>query len=124
MDIEIFKNENRILNSKTRSYLTNIETTQQFFPLNNFQTEISILVHCAKEEEWLNIVSKSLHPGATYVKISLVRLIGMMLMIFVKQDHVHFVKNISVQTVNTGYKGKIIPPKLFLRGTVWPYQLR
>ena len=80
------------------------------------------MVHCAKEEKWLNIVSKSLHPDATYVKLSLVRLIGMMLIIFVKQDHAHFVKNIAVQTVNTGYKGKIIPPKLFLRGTVWPHQ--
>ena len=79
--------------------------------------EFFILVHCAKEEKWLNIVSNSLHPDATYVKISLVRLIGMMLIIFVKQDHVHFVKNISVQTVNTGYKGKFIPPKLFLKGT-------
>ena len=39
MDIEIFKNENRILNSKTRSYLTNIETSKQFFPLNNFQMD-------------------------------------------------------------------------------------
>ena len=113
----------RILNSKTRSYSTYIETTKTVFVyLNNFQMEFFILAHCAKEEKWLNIVSKSLHPDATYVKLSLVRLIGMMLIIFVKQDHAHFVKNIAVQTVNTGYKGIIIPPKLFSKGTVWPYQ--
>ena len=117
MDIKIFKNGSRILNSKTRSYLTN-----SFFPLIISKWNFFILVHYAKEEKWLNIVSKSLHPDATYVKISLVRLIGMMLIIFVKQDHAHFVKNISVQTVNTGYKGKIIPPKLFSKGTVWPCQ--
>ena len=40
--------------------------------------EFFILVHCAKEEKWLNIVSKSLHPDATYVKLSLIRLIGIM----------------------------------------------
>jgi phosphatidylinositol-bisphosphatase len=61
-----------------------------------------------KEEEWLRAVTLSLHPKANYVKVKLIRLIGMMLVVFVKRDLVEFVTNVSACTVGTGILGKMV----------------
>ncbi|XP_048414214.1 type II inositol 1,4,5-trisphosphate 5-phosphatase isoform X2 [Stegostoma tigrinum] len=60
-----------------------------------------------KEEEWFVAVSESLHPSATYAKIKLVRLVGMMLMLFVKKEHAAYVTEVEVETVGTGIMGRM-----------------
>lgn len=55
-----------------------------------------------REEEWLQACSAALHPDAKYVKIKLIRLIGMMLVVFIKKELEQFVFNISAETVGTG----------------------
>ncbi|XP_020368894.1 type II inositol 1,4,5-trisphosphate 5-phosphatase isoform X2 [Rhincodon typus] len=60
-----------------------------------------------KEEEWFMAVSESLHPSATYAKIKLVRLVGMMLMLFVKKEHAAYVTEVEVETVGTGIMGRM-----------------
>lgn len=58
-----------------------------------------------REEEWRNEVEKGLHNGAKYDQIALVRLVGMMLIIFVQKGHQ--VKRVAIDTVGTGIMGKM-----------------
>lgn len=60
-----------------------------------------------REQEWLHICQASLHPKANYVKIKLVRLVGMMLIVFVKKELEPFVTNVAAETVGTGLMRKM-----------------
>ncbi|XP_074104146.1 oculocerebrorenal syndrome of Lowe [Cotesia typhae] len=60
-----------------------------------------------REEEWRQIVTKSLHPKGVYKQIAIVRLVGMLLIIFAQEAQVPFIKSISVDTVGTGIMGKL-----------------
>jgi len=53
-------------------------------------------------------VTKSLNANGNYRKISLVRLVGMMLIVFIKNKHIDHVKNIATDTVGTGIMGKLV----------------
>lgn len=60
-----------------------------------------------REEEWCQVVTKFLHPQGTYCRIALVRLVGMMLIVFAQEKHVPFIKSVSTDTVGTGIMGKM-----------------
>lgn len=60
-----------------------------------------------REEEWRQIVSKSLHKKQNYKQIALVRLVGMMLIVYSQSLHLPFIKNVTVDTVGTGIMGKL-----------------
>lgn len=61
-----------------------------------------------REDEWRQVVAKSLHPKAVYEQVVLVRLVGMMLIIFAKTSHVPHIKNVCIDTVGTGIMGKLV----------------
>ena len=50
-------------------------------------------------------MKKGLHPGAKYVEIRRIRLVGMMLLVFGKQSVVSFIHDVNAQSVGTGLMG-------------------
>lgn len=43
-----------------------------------------------------------------YLKVSLVRLVGMMLIVFVKNKHMKYIENVATDSVGTGILGKLV----------------
>uniref|UniRef100_T1IVI5 phosphoinositide 5-phosphatase n=1 Tax=Strigamia maritima TaxID=126957 RepID=T1IVI5_STRMM len=60
-----------------------------------------------REDEWFQIVKKGLHPKARYHKLKLIRLVGMMLIVFIQEKHFADVTNVVAETVGTGIMGKM-----------------
>lgn len=61
-----------------------------------------------REEEWRQVVAKYLHPKGSYEIVALVRLVGMMLIVFTQTTHLPYIKNVCVDTVGTGIMGKMV----------------
>uniref|UniRef100_H0ZX01 phosphoinositide 5-phosphatase n=1 Tax=Taeniopygia guttata TaxID=59729 RepID=H0ZX01_TAEGU len=62
-----------------------------------------------KEEEWFKAVTDSLHPDAKYAKVNvkLVRLVGIMLLLYVKAELALNISEVEVETVGTGIMGRM-----------------
>lgn len=60
-----------------------------------------------REEEWRQVVVKSLHPDGAYHQVAIVRLVGMMLLVYALDAHKPYIKTVSVDTVGTGIMGKL-----------------
>ncbi|XP_070165957.1 type II inositol 1,4,5-trisphosphate 5-phosphatase isoform X4 [Polyergus mexicanus] len=60
-----------------------------------------------REEEWRQVIVDSLHPGGVYTQVALVRLVGIMLLVYALEIHMPFIENVSTDTVGTGIMGKL-----------------
>ncbi|KAG8506886.1 Type II inositol 1,4,5-trisphosphate 5-phosphatase, partial [Galemys pyrenaicus] len=60
-----------------------------------------------KEEEWFKAVSEGLHPDAKYAKVKLIRLVGIMLLLYVKHEHAAHISEVEAETVGTGIMGRM-----------------
>nr|XP_036877134.1 type II inositol 1,4,5-trisphosphate 5-phosphatase isoform X5 [Manis javanica] len=61
----------------------------------------------SREEEWFKAVSESLHPDAKYAKVKLIRLVGIMLLLYVRQEHAAYISEVEAETVGTGIMGRM-----------------
>ncbi|XP_071487266.1 inositol polyphosphate 5-phosphatase OCRL-like [Diadema antillarum] len=60
-----------------------------------------------REEEWHKRVVMCLHQDGIYVKIKLIRLVGMMLLVFILERHFPYIDDVIAETVGTGIMGKM-----------------
>uniref|UniRef100_A0A8C2FX75 phosphoinositide 5-phosphatase n=1 Tax=Cyprinus carpio TaxID=7962 RepID=A0A8C2FX75_CYPCA len=60
-----------------------------------------------KEPEWMLAVYKGLHPDAKYALVKLVRLVGIMLLFYVKVEHAAHISEVEVESVGTGVMGRL-----------------
>ncbi|XP_036803763.1 type II inositol 1,4,5-trisphosphate 5-phosphatase isoform X2 [Oncorhynchus mykiss] len=60
-----------------------------------------------KETEWMKAVSEGLHPDAKYALVKLVRLVGIMLLFYVRNEHAKHISEMEAETVGTGIMGRM-----------------
>lgn len=65
-------------------------------------TETYIFNATPKEEQWRTAVKAGVHPAAQYIEVASIRLVGMLLLVYVKAKHLNEVKNVQTHMVPTG----------------------
>ncbi|XP_061427974.1 inositol polyphosphate 5-phosphatase OCRL-like isoform X2 [Lethenteron reissneri] len=75
-----------------------------------------------REKEWVQAVVNGLHSGASYKQVTLVRLVGMMLLVYAKAALCPHIQQVVTDTVGTGIMGRMgnkggVGVSLMLHGT-------
>ncbi|XP_073727930.1 type II inositol 1,4,5-trisphosphate 5-phosphatase isoform X2 [Misgurnus anguillicaudatus] len=60
-----------------------------------------------KEPEWMLAVYKGLHPDAKYALVKVVRLVGIMLVMYVKAEHAAHISEVQTESVGTGVMSRL-----------------
>jgi len=55
-----------------------------------------------REQEWCESVREALHPEAQYHQVEVVRLVGIMLVVFIRQEHLESMYDVAMGKLGTG----------------------
>lgn len=69
--------------------------------------EAYVFTDTPKEEEWLEAVKAGLNSSVSYKLVKLIRLVGIMLIVFIKEELYEHVRNVAAVYVGTGIMGKL-----------------
>ena len=72
-----------------------------------FQEINDFISETGKESEWEEIVKGSLSPCIRYKKLEYIRMVGILLIIFVKDSLLHHITNVETKSVGTGFLNKM-----------------
>uniref|UniRef100_A0A672T4N6 phosphoinositide 5-phosphatase n=1 Tax=Sinocyclocheilus grahami TaxID=75366 RepID=A0A672T4N6_SINGR len=73
----------------------------------DLSTEAFFYMDSSKEQLWVDAVERSLHPKARYIQIRIIRLVGMMLVVYVNKEHKHHIREVASESVGTGLMNKM-----------------
>uniref|UniRef100_A0A673LRL1 phosphoinositide 5-phosphatase n=1 Tax=Sinocyclocheilus rhinocerous TaxID=307959 RepID=A0A673LRL1_9TELE len=73
----------------------------------DLSTEAFFYMDSSKEQLWVDAVERSLHPKARYIQVRIIRLVGMMLVVYVNKEHKHHIREVASESVGTGLMNKM-----------------
>ena len=80
------------------------ESPPDFYAIGFQELDLSkeafVFLESVKEEEWMKAVQAGLHPGAEYSLVKHIRLVGMLLLVYCKKEHLDQVSPIKLKGLN------------------------